>query len=264
MLEQRVVMEAGALIAAAPILALEHHGDRSPVLVIPGFTATDASTAVLRSYLRAWGYWAHGWRVGTNLGPTAKTLRATRERLEAVNTRHGRPVTLIGQSAGGTFARYLAREQPEMVRQVITLGSPIQLIRGDGSSLAMLSRRLERRFDNEFHRLADHQRVVLPVPATSIYTRSDGIVRWQVCLDVVDDRHENVEVHGTHSGLAVNPASLHVIADRLDHRDGEWHPFSPSPWVRRFYPQPASYDPTRSSPAGRDVTGHGAAHGNAG
>jgi pimeloyl-ACP methyl ester carboxylesterase len=248
-LEQRVFMELGAQIAAAPVLALSRHGDKSPVLVMPGFTATDASTALLRSYIRGWGHWAHGWRVGTNLGPTSKTLAAIRERLEAVHARHGRPVTVIGQSGGGMFARYLAREQPEMVRQVITLGAPIQIVHGDRSSVAVLSRRLERGFDPEFDRVADHQRGVLPVPATSIYTRSDGIVRWQVCLDVVDDRHENVEVHATHSGLAVNPASLHVIADRLRQRDGDWHPFSPSPWLRRFYPRSASYDTARSNRA---------------
>jgi pimeloyl-ACP methyl ester carboxylesterase len=247
MLEQRVFMEAGAMLAAAPMLALDRHGDKSPVLVIPGFTATDASTAVLRAYLRTWGHWAHGWRLGANLGPTAKTLAAIRERLEAVHARHGRPVTLIGQSAGGTYARYLAREQPDMVRQVITLGSPIQIVSGDGSSVTKMARRLEHRFDQEFHRVADHQRGVLPVPATSIYTRSDGIVRWQVCLDIVDDRHENVEVFATHSGLAVNPASLHVIADRLGQRDRRWQPFSPPPWMRQFYPRPASWDSARAN-----------------
>ena len=76
--------------------------------------------------------------------------------------------------------------------------------------------------------------MILP-SATSIYTRTDGVVRWQVCLDVVDERHENVEVFATHSGLAVNPASLHVIADRLRQPEGGWHPFAAPPLMRRFY-----------------------------
>jgi pimeloyl-ACP methyl ester carboxylesterase len=245
-LEQRVALEAGALLAASPLLALPRGGDHSPVLVIPGFTATDASTAALRFYIRTWGYWAHGWRVGSNLGPTAKTLKATQERLDAVHARHRRPVTLIGQSAGGTYARYLARANPDKVRQVITLGSPIQLVSGDRTSITRsLTRRLERGFDPEFNRLADHQRGVLPVPATSIYTRTDGIVSWQVCLDIVDDRHENVEVHATHSGLAVNPASLYVIADRLSQLEGMWRPFKPG-LLRQLYPRPAAFDPQRN------------------
>src|SRR5690349_13809561 len=148
-LEQRVLLEAGAVLAAAPLLGLDGFGDRSPVLVLPGFIASDASTALLRSYIRTWGYWAHGWRVGTNLGPTVRTLAAVRERLEAVHARHHRKVTLVGQSAGGTYARHLAREAPELVRQVITLGSPIQIQAGDRSSLSALSRFLERGFDPE-------------------------------------------------------------------------------------------------------------------
>jgi pimeloyl-ACP methyl ester carboxylesterase len=231
------------MLAAGPLISLDGWGDHSPVLVIPGFTATDASTAVLRFYLRTWGYWAHGWRVGSNLGPTPETLAAVAERLDAVYERHGRRVTLIGQSAGGTYARYLARQLPDKVRQVITLGSPIQIVSGDRSSVSSLSRHLEHRFDPEFHRIADHQRGVLPVPATSIYTRTDGVVRWHVCLDIVDDRHENVEVFATHSGLAVNPWSLHVIADRLRQAEGEWRRFKPPALMRRFYPAPAAWHP---------------------
>jgi len=245
MLEQRVGLEVGALLAAAPFVGLEGHGDYSPVLVIPGFTATDASTAILRFYLRTWGYWAHGWHVGANLGPTPETLAAVGDRLKAVHARHDARVTLIGQSAGGTYARYLARQTPELVRQVITLGSPIQIVSGDGSSVSALSRHLEPRFDPEFHRIADHQRGVLPVPATSIYTRSDGVVRWHMCLDVVDDRHENVEVFATHSGLAVNPTALHVIADRLRQPQGEWRRFKPPACMRQFYPRPAAWDAGR-------------------
>jgi len=80
------------------------------------------------------------------------------------------------------------------------------------------------------------------VPATSVYTRTDGIVRWFVCLDIVDAQHENVRVRGTHSGLAVNPAALFVIADRLRLREGEWRPFRPPAVLRSFYPSPSDWD----------------------
>ena len=88
---------------------------------------------------------------------------------------------------------------------------------------------------------------MLPVPATSIYSRTDGVVRWQTCLDVVDDRHENVEVHGTHSGMAFNPAALHVVADRLRQREDGWRPFAPPPMTRHLYPPPAAWDRARAS-----------------
>src|SRR4051812_17673478 len=115
-LEPWASLEMAALVVANPALRRVGRGDRAPVLVVPGFTADDTSTVALRSVLRAWGYWAHGWGLGANLGPTRELLSALRGRLDAVYERHQRPVALIGQSAGGLFARYLAREAPEQVR----------------------------------------------------------------------------------------------------------------------------------------------------
>ncbi len=246
-LEQRVAFEAGALLAASPLLlGFIGRGDASPVLVLPGFTADDVSTVALRYHLRTWGYWAHGWHLGANLGPTPRRLQALRARLDAVHERHGRKVVVIGQSAGGLYARHLARLEPDKVRQVITLGSPLQMRTGDETSISALVRRLEARFDPEFFRLADHERGCLPVPSTSIFTRTDGVVRWHVCLDVADDEHENIEVYATHSGLAVNPAALHVIADRLRQPEGEWRPYRPPAFARRLYPRTKGWDNERS------------------
>ena len=128
---------------------------------------------------------------------------------------------------------------------IITLGSPIQMRAGDESSVAVLTRSLEREYDQEFRRLADFERGPLPVPSTSVYTRTDGIVRWHVCLDVTDDRHENVAVRATHSGLAMNPAALIVIADRLTLPPGQWRPFTPPFPLRWLYPPAQGWDATR-------------------
>jgi pimeloyl-ACP methyl ester carboxylesterase len=242
LMEPLASVEMGALVIANPLLRLVGRGDRAPVLVVPGFSTSDSSTIVLRSQLRAWGYWAHGWQHGRNMGPTRSAFAAARLRLDSLYERHQRPVVVIGQSAGGMIARHLARQVPDRVRMVITLGSPIQMRAGDASSVHVLTRGLERTFDREFHSLAEYERGPLPVPATSVYTRTDGVVRWHACLDVVDATHENVAVRGTHSGLAINPAALLVIADRLHQSPDDWSPFDAPAVLRRLYPPATSWD----------------------
>ena len=243
MLEQRVLFEAGALMAATPWLRAVGRGDRHPVLVLPGFMGGDGSTIALRWFIRSWGYWAHGWRLGSNVGPTPAILDGIGDRLDALHGRHGRQVSLVGWSAGGIFARHLARERPDAVRQVITLGSPLQMHQGDRSAASPIADLLESRFDPEFYGLEDYRRGPLPVPATSIYSRTDGVVRWQVCLDVADERHENVEVRGSHVGLGFNASALYVVGDRLAQDEGTWRPFRAPRGMRTQYPPPASWQP---------------------
>lgn len=156
MLEQRVLFEIGALAASMPWLRAIGRGDRHPVLVLPGFMGGDLSTTALRRYIRSSGYWAHGWRLGSNLGPTRALLDGVRDRLDALHGRHGRPVSLVGWSGGGIFARYLARENPTCVRQVITLGSPLQMQEGDRSAASPIANLLNSRFDPTFNRLPDY------------------------------------------------------------------------------------------------------------
>jgi pimeloyl-ACP methyl ester carboxylesterase len=244
-MEQRALFELGAMVASAPLLRVLGRGDRHPVLVMPGFTTGDDSTALLRFVLRGWGYWAHGWRLGSNLGPTTAALGGMRDRLDVLHARHGQPVSLIGWSLGGLFARNLARQSPEKVRQVITLGSPLQLGPGDRTSASMIADRLEHRFDPTFLRVADHRQPVLPVPSTSVYSRTDGVVRWQICLDVEDELHDNVEVRGSHIGLGFNPAVLYVIGDRLAQPADRWRPFRAPPLLRAAFPPAGSFQPDR-------------------
>jgi pimeloyl-ACP methyl ester carboxylesterase len=240
-LEQRALFEAGAFFASAPLLRAVGRGDRHPVLVLPGFTGGDSSTVPLRALIRSWGYWAHGWRLGSNLGPTTEIVDGMRDRLVALHARHGCKVSLVGWSLGGLYARHLARTSPELVRDVITLGSPLQMAEGDRSAASPIADRLHLTYDERYAHVADHERGPLPVPSTSIYSRTDGVVRWQVCLDVVDDRHENVQVQGSHSGLGLNPAAVYVVADRLAQPDGTWRPFRAPVWLRGLYPPAPSW-----------------------
>src|SRR5215472_11827188 len=111
-------MPLAAWLMSAP------RGDGHGVLVLPGLLASDVSTALLRRFVRRLGYDVRGWSLGRNRGPTDEVLDELPRRLSALAERTGQPVSLIGWSLGGIYARELARRYPAQVRQVITLGSP--------------------------------------------------------------------------------------------------------------------------------------------
>jgi pimeloyl-ACP methyl ester carboxylesterase len=209
----RAVGELGLVAVAQPLLALSPRGDGHSVLVMPGLTASDRSTQVLRGFLRRLGYDAHGWGLGRNAGPTAQMLDGVGRRFADLHGRHGQRISVIGWSMGGIFARRLARLNPDAIRQVITLGSPFRMMSGTTSSS-------------------------LRMPSTAIYSKSDGIAPWQSCLDGDGPRSESIEVVGSHCGLGHHPAVLHVVADRLAQPDGGWTPFRPSRVWRPFFPTP--------------------------
>ena len=241
--EGRAFFEFGAFAAAAPWLRIIGRGDRHPVLVLPGFTASDRSTVALRSTLTSQGYWTHGWRLGQNVGPTDRVLHGIRDRLHQLHTRHGRRVSVIGWSLGGIYARELARINPDAVRQVITLGSPFRMTLNDRSAATALFDKMRDAYGFHLESLAvsEADRPPLPVPSTAIYTRTDGIVRWHTCIDAVTDRHENIEVRGSHSGLGWNTAAVLAISDRLAQPEGTWKPFRPPRPLALWYPTPASW-----------------------
>jgi len=249
LLEGRAAFEFGAFVAASPALRMLGRGDSHPVLVLPGFTGNDRSTAPLRWWLRSQGYWSHGWGLGANIGPSERIIHGMRERLEQLATRHDRKVTLIGWSLGGVYARVLAREAPEQVRQVITLGSPFRMRDGDDSAASDLWGQLQHLHSDEFSLLTlpEDERAPVPVPTTAIYTKTDGVVRWNMCIEAKTDTSESIEVYGSHSGLGHNPAAIVAIADRLARPEGEWQPFKAPKALRGMYPKPEHWDPALDS-----------------
>ena len=180
-LEGRALGELGALQLAAPLLRRLPKGDGHPVLVLPGFTAGDPSTAPIRSILRRLGYRTYGWHLGRNLGPTPEVIDGLFERLSAAFERDGRPVSLIGWSLGGIYARELARASSDRVRQVITLGSPFRMDSDGRSAVSGLYERLAPRPPTGRRPpTRESDRPTLEVPATAVYTRTDGVVRWRI------------------------------------------------------------------------------------
>jgi pimeloyl-ACP methyl ester carboxylesterase len=122
----RAAVEFGAFLAAAPLLRRAPHGDGHSVLVLPGFLADDRSTLVLRNTLGSLGYHTYGWGLGRNVGPTAEILEGMRTLLTRLADSSGAPVSIVGWSLGGMFARGLGHELPQHIRQIVTLGSPFR------------------------------------------------------------------------------------------------------------------------------------------
>lgn len=238
----RAVGDFAALLANAPLLSLAPRGDADPVLVMPGFGTSDASTVVLRQYLSSIGYTALPWELGRNLGPAMPELRARLvARLNAVFAESGgRKVTLIGWSMGGVYARLLAHLNPEKVRQVITLGSPI---RGNPRSTRAyhVIRRLNGGVELEAHPTYSLRQLAgtpLPgIPSTAIFSKSDGVVPWPMAVEQPSELAENIEVFASHLGLGFSPTVLFAIADRLALPEGEWRPFHRHSWRAWVYGQ---------------------------
>ena len=238
----RAVADFGLYLASRPLQQRLPRGDGHPVLVLPGLLADDHSTRALRAVLRRLGYDVHGWGLGRNIGPTALCVNGIRDKLERLTDEHQQPVSVIGWSLGGIFARDLARRSPESVRQVVTLGSPFRLARYSQT-------RASRMFDRFSHLHVEHRTLPLepagplPVPATSIYSHFDGIVHWQTCLDTPGERCENIAVMASHLGLGHHPASIWAITDRLAQPAGSWKPFKAPLFLRPAFPRPATPAP---------------------
>ena len=226
--EARGIFELNASLLLSPLLMRAPSGDGHPVLMLPGFLASDLSMAPMRRYLRELGYDAHAWRMGRNIGGVARMRAVLRDRLVGIHAVTGRKVSIVGWSLGGVYARDLALQVPDMVRYVVSLGSPFA-----NDVAATNATRLYEALSGEGADDNPELRAAiagdLPVPTTSIYSRTDGIVNWRTCLLRPSDTAENIEVHlASHVGLGVNPAALWAVADRLSQPEGEFKQFDRS------------------------------------
>lgn len=225
----RAGAETSAFFAALPLLASGRPGDGHDVLVLPGLLADDGSTTALRHVLRRRGFRPHAWKLGPNLGPTRTIVDGLLRRLDEIHARTGEPVSLVGWSLGGILARQLARMAPDKVRCVITLGSPFRLTIDDDPDTTHVGRVFHalRPWHTDLldHLGREEDRPPLEVPATAIYSKLDGIVPWQACVDIDGPQRESVEVTASHLGMGVHPIVLAVIIDRLLQPVGAWQPY---------------------------------------
>ncbi len=232
-LESRAPWELGATLAAWPLLKNVPQGDGHAVIVFPGLGAGDISTAPLRNFLSSLGYETYGWDLGPNMGPRKGVLQKSIERIGDVFKSSGGKVSLIGWSLGGIYAREFAKELPSLVRSVTTLGTPFA-----GDPKATNAWRFYQYASG--HKLTDpailaRVKQAPPVPTTSIYSRSDGVVAWQLSHQKVSARAENIEVIASHVGIGMNPAALYAVADRLAQAEGKWKKFDREGWRQYFF-----------------------------
>jgi pimeloyl-ACP methyl ester carboxylesterase len=244
----RALLEASTLIPSMPILRNLPRGDGHPVYVLPGFMADSQSTAMLRRWLDRQGYTAVPWGFGRNLGPRGTLVERIVETVGELARTHRQPVTLIGQSLGGVFAREIAKVIPQHIRQVVTLGSPFRQGDSNGTTPAVM-RLFEmatgQKIDEVRRGLGDISRPP-PVPATAIYSRTDGIAHWKTCIEEERAHTDNVEVYASHCGMGFNPAIYYVIGDRLAQPRDKWRKFERS-GIRSFIFPDAIYA-ARSAP----------------
>lgn len=210
-------------------------GKGRPVLVLPGFSASDPMTGRLRGHLEHRGWRTHGWGLGSNHGLTERIVDGLPGRFAELAQRYEQPVSVVGWSFGGLLARWLAHERPQDVRQVICLGSPWRAEGERSRATRFFERsRLRHGIVENARDIVDRLRGPVPVPLTAVWSKSDGIVSWRGCT--VDERPtppaENVEVLSSHVGMVANPLVLAVVTDRLSQDPQAWAPFS---W-RRLLP----------------------------
>ena len=220
--EGRAVLEWQSFYLLRKLLKRLPKGDGHPVIVFPGFGGSDRSTAPMRGLLKDLGYQVRGWGLGSNIvfdeSLEAEMVALVRDTYQL----HGRKVSLIGWSLGGLFAREIAKVCPEAVRCVISLGSPIS-----GNNEHSNAHKLFDAINGEPTSPRSHRRFDLapPVPTTSIYSKTDGIVAWEGSVQIDSANSENIEIPASHLGIGVNPLAMFVLADRLSQAQAQWQPF---------------------------------------
>ena len=203
-------------------------GDGHAVVVFPGLALGERSTEALRSFCQRSGYTALDWGRGVNQGPAGDIdawLDELTNHVSNLTAAYDQRITLLGWSLGGIYAREVAKKMRRRVRQVITIGTPFAGT-PEQNNVGLVYRLVNGQKASMDEALMQRLAQAPAVPTTSIYSRSDGIVAWQTCIQYPTHRRtESIEVDGSHCGMGWNPAVLSVIADRLAQSDAAWRPY---------------------------------------
>ncbi|MES2797238.1 MAG: alpha/beta fold hydrolase [Bacteroidota bacterium] len=235
----RAILELGLTIPISNLLSKQKSGDGHPVMVLPGFMSSARSTKILRKFISNLGYDVYDWGLGRNVGKIDFMVLLL-ERIEEIHQKTGQQISLVGWSLGGIFARQVAKERPELIRQVITLGTPFGGL-AEPNNAEWIYRLINggQKVKNVNSSFLDDLPHPTPVPTTSIYSKEDGIVPWNLCMEAVEDTiHQNIQVRGSHIGMGVNSSVFSIISDRLKLSKENWQKFSSNGFLNRkiFYP----------------------------
>ena len=212
----RLLLWEGVALASRFYRAFGHLEERGPadgppLMVVPGFLATDRTTLGLQRALAEAGYRVAGWGMGWNRGVREDTLERLAARIEAFG--RGRPVVLVGWSLGGIYAREAAKLRPELVAKVVTLGAPFS---GDPRN-----NNVWRLYEAVAGHPVDQPPVQVrtevkpPVPTLALWSRRDGIVAPSAARGRDHERDKAVEVDTYHSGFAVHRPVLSQVVNEI-------------------------------------------------
>lgn len=238
-LESRWMLELAAYYGSRSWLRNLPKGDGHPVIVFPGFLTSSFATGPLRRFLSDLGYQVHDWGFGRNLHYNAELEARMEEMVEKRFTESGRKVSLLGWSLGGIYAREIARAKPEMVRNVISLGSPItgsKHVTIAGPIFQLLNKELDPKRLEKIETL----KIPPPVPNSVLFSASDGVVHWHGAQQHEGKMSENIHVPSSHMGMGSNPLVLYVIADRVRQAEDSWKPFNTTGPGRLLYRHPGN------------------------
>lgn len=202
-------------------------GQQRPMLLIPGFLAAPRSGSSVLHVMAAAGWRIEAAAVGRNSGPAYVGVDAAEADLQRMYHAHGAPVTLVGHSRGGQFARILAVRHPHMVRQIITLGTPLLLKYPNFAAVKVPAELLDKTWragafgevfpdrENEVDR-DRYAEFPNQIDFVSIYSRTDGIVDWRTCIEPAA---HTIEVKASHRGLINGVPGLSAIATALERQE---------------------------------------------
>jgi len=193
-------------------------GDGHAVMLVPGFAFGDEVLRPMMRSLESLDYAVYGWGEGRNFGMRPQILQRLSVRLQMLRKKHRAKVSLIGWSLGGVFVRELALAQPELVRRIITIGSPIHGYKLADDLPTQVALALRAIISSRSLVKPPRRSAAPAVPCTAIYSRTDGFVNWRASIETPAPNTENVEVSASHFGLLYNPEVLRVIAVRLAKR----------------------------------------------
>lgn len=209
----RATMEFLRCIFHLMFYKYEKIGDDRPIIVVPGLTTSDLSMALLRRFLTKHGFNnVYPWGLGRNWGHL-ENIPQLADKLEQIYEKHHQKVTFIGWSLGGVYAREIAKQKPDLVRQLITLGSPFA--QPDAPNHALWVYRLLNdvtQIDPIFWAQIPQP---APIPTTAIFSKRDGILPWQICQEKEDNLHQNIEVECSHFGLPMHREVLNIVINGL-------------------------------------------------
>ena len=246
--ELRCFAEFAKTIALQPLLRITGKGEGQPVVIAPAFMLADGGSVYLRRYLNKMGFAAYGWKQGRNSGIDSRKLDGLRRLVEELAEQHQQPVSLVGWSLGGVYMRTIAALHPELVRQVITLGSPFNAPTMDANAVSASVLRLYEMVNtgganDPMLDLKDRWQAPPTVPSSAIFSEGDGIAHWHYCVDKPSENTENIRVRGSHLGLTHNASVFYALINRLTQKENEWQPMDVNSIKHRaFFGSPSNED----------------------